>query len=81
MGLMDNRAKIYEEQRAEGYYYAEDHGANVAGIFFLGKRCRKAKYIATALVNNVESIKRRIERHANPTPPPSFGVVVSIFDL
>lgn len=72
---------IYEETRENGRYYAEDHGANVAGVFFIGKRCRKAKYIATALVSDVESIKRRIERHANPKPPPAPGTIVSVFDL
>ncbi len=78
---MNTREKIYEEQRAGGTYYAEDHGANVAGVFFLGKRCRKAKYIATASVSDVDSIKRRIERHANPKPSPAFGAAVNIFDL
>lgn len=72
---------IYEETRENGRYYAEDHGANVAGVFFIGKRCRKPKYIATALVSDVESIKRRIERHANPKAPPPPGVPVSIFSL
>lgn len=73
--------KIYEETRPNGYYFAEDHGANVAGVFFLGKRCRKPRYIATACVNSLDSIKARIERHANPKPPPAFGQVVSIWDL
>jgi adenosyl cobinamide kinase/adenosyl cobinamide phosphate guanylyltransferase len=73
--------RIYEEQRENGFYYAEDHGANCAGVFFIGKRCRKGKYIATANVNDVESVKRRIERHANPRPPPPPNTVVSIWDL
>ena len=73
--------KIYEETRSNGEYFAEDHGADVAGVFFLGKRCRKPKYIATAKVSDVESIKRRIEAHANPKPPPPPGVAVNIFDL
>lgn len=72
---------IYEETRPNGRYYAEDHGADVAGVFFVGVRCRKAKYIATARVSDIESVKRRIERHANPRPPPPPGVAVSIFKL
>ena len=73
--------KIHEETRSNGYYYAEDHGANVAGVFFIGKRCRKARYIATANVNSLESIVRRINAHANPTPLIGAGQRVNIFDL
>lgn len=62
-----NAKRIYEDTtQPEGLYYAEDHGANVAGVFFLGKRCKKAKYIATSRVNDVEAIKRRIAEHVTP---------------
>lgn len=52
---------IYTEERPEGKYHAEDHGANTYGVFFLGKRCRKPKYIATTEGPGVEGVKRRIE--------------------
>ena len=73
--------RIYEEVRSGGLYYAEDHGANVAGVFFKCNRCRKGKYVATANVNSLESIKRRIERHENPRAAPPPGTIVNIMDL
>jgi hypothetical protein len=40
--------EIYRVVRPEGTFYAENHGANTAGVYFIGPRCRKGKYIATA---------------------------------
>lgn len=54
--------RIHEEQREHGHYYAEDHGAGVAGVFFKGTRQRKYRYVATANTLT-DSIKRRIDWH------------------
>lgn len=53
---------VYTEVRSEGRYHAEDHGASTYGVYFLAKRCRKPKYIATA--GSMEGIKVRIQDHS-----------------
>ena len=59
--------KVYEETRPEGQYFAEDHGANVLGVYFIKTRCRKPRYIATATGPSMEGVKQRIASFsANP---------------
>jgi hypothetical protein len=50
---------VYTEERPEGVYHAEDHGASTFGVFFKSRKMRRPRYIATA--GNMEVIKARIE--------------------
>jgi hypothetical protein len=53
-------ATVYTEEHKTGTFHAEDHGADTAGVFYKSRRMKKPKYIATARVSDLESIKRRI---------------------
>jgi hypothetical protein len=52
---------IYTEDHATGTFYAEDHGADVAGVYYKSRRMKSGRYIATARVSNIDSIRRRIQ--------------------
>lgn len=56
---MDKPA-IYTEEHKTGTFHAEDHGANVAGVYYRSRRMKRPHYVATAKVNDVEFVKRRI---------------------